>query len=191
MGARRPVMSLRLFATLVALGGTTFHADPSPEARASEYQVKAAYIYNFAKFIEWPPDAVRTEEKAFAITVLGEDPFGAVLDDTLRGRTINAQRIVLRRAARAEDVGDSRIVFISDSEQENLSRILKKLAGAAILTVGEMDHFAERGGIICFKTDFKDRIRLEINAAVAEQARLKISSELLKLARIVNQRRGG
>ncbi len=183
--------SLRLFATLLALGGTAFAADLSHEARASEYQVKAAFIYNFAKFVEWPPDAVRTAEGGFVITILGEDPFGAILDDTLRGRTINAQRIIIRRAARAEDVRDSRIVFISDSERENLPRILKRLAGAAILTVGEMDHFAERGGIICFKTDDKDRIRLEINAAMAEQARLRISSELLKLARIVNERRGG
>jgi YfiR/HmsC-like len=185
------VTSLRLFATLLALAGTAFPGDPRQEARASEYQVKAAFIYNFAKFVEWPPDAVRAEEGAFVITILGGDPFGAILDDTLRGRTLNTQRIILRRAARVEDVGDSRIVFISDSENEKLPRILKRLAGAAILTVGEMDHFAERGGIVGFKTDDKDRIRLEINAAVAEQARLRISSELLKLARIVKQRGAG
>jgi hypothetical protein len=185
------VRSPPLFAAFLALAGTALAGDLSPGTRASEYQVKAAFIYNFAKFIEWPPDAVRGEEGAFVITILGADPFGAILDDTLRGRTINTQRIVLRRAARPEELGDSRIVFISDSERDKLPRILKRLEGASILTVGDMDHFAERGGIVCFKTDERDRIRLEINEAMAEQARLRISSELLKLARIVKPRSGG
>ncbi len=182
---------LRLFATLLSLAGPAFTGDPSPGARATEYQVKAAFIYNFAKFIEWPPDAVHGKERAFVITILGEDPFGGILDDTLRGRTINTQRITLRQAARADDVGDSRILFIRASETEHLPRILKQLAGASILTVGDMERFAERGGIGSFKRDDTDRIRLEINAAVAAQARLRISSELLNLARIVKQRGGG
>jgi hypothetical protein len=176
---------VRAAAILLSLASTAL-GGPADEAPASEYQVKAAFIYNFAKFIEWPR---RAEEGAFVITVLGEDPFGAILDDTLRGKTVNKQKIMIRRVARAEDIGDSRILFISDSEREKLPRILKQLARAAILTVGEMDHFAERGGIIRFKTD-KQRIRLEINVVVAEQAQLRISSELLKLARIVNQREG-
>jgi hypothetical protein len=177
------VTGVRAVAILLCLASTALGV-PADQAPTSEYQVKAAFIYNFAKFIEWPRDSLRADEGAFVITVLGEDPFGAILDDSLRGKTINNQKIMIRRVARAEDIGDSQILFISDSERENLPKILKQLATAAILTVGEMDHFAERGGIIRFETD-KRRIRLEINVVVAERARLKISSELLKLARIV------
>jgi hypothetical protein len=183
------VTGVRAVAVLLTLASGALGAGPADEAPASDYQVKAAYIYNFAKFIEWPRDSLRAGEGAFVITVLGEDPFGAILDDTLRGKSVNNQQIMIRRVTRAEDIGDSRIVFISDSEREKLPRIVKQLARAAILTVGEMDHFAEHGGIIRFKMD-KRRIRLEINVLVAEQAQLRISSELLKLARIVNQREG-
>jgi uncharacterized protein DUF4154 len=157
-------------------------------AGPGEYEVKAAFLYNFARFVEWPrapgPDG------EFVVTVLGRDPFGSVLDDTLRGKTIDDKRIVVRRASRPEEVGQSRIVFICDSETERLPSILKSLEGTPVLTVGEMSEFAERGGVIRFKLD-EGRIRLEINVAAAERSKLKISSQLLKLARIVGPGMGG
>jgi hypothetical protein len=155
----------------------------------TEYQVKAAFLYNFAKFVRWPTE-FEAEKGTFVITILGQDPFGTTLDETLRGKTIDDRQIVLRRVSRAEDVGPSQILFISDSEKDRLPAILKHVGTRPVLTVGEMSRFTERGGVIRFKVD-EDRIRLEINVAAAEQSRLRISSQLLKLAQIVNPSKGG
>ena len=171
-----------LFALLLCLPARAGEASTAP----SEYEVKAAYLYHFAKFVEWPPQAGQAAPDIFVITILGEDPFGGVLDDMLDGKVVDGRRVVVHRTHRADEVRDSRILFISDSEQPHLPAILKRLEGAATLTVGEMDRFAERGGVIRFRTE-RSRVRLEINLAVAERARLKISSELLKLARIVGE----
>ena len=156
-------------------------------AGPGEYEVKAAFLYNFARFVEWPRDPDSDGE--FVVTVLGRDPFGSALDNTLRGKTVDQRQIVVRRISRSEDVGRSQIVFICDSEKERLPAILKSLEAAPVLTVGEMDEFAERGGVIRFKVE-QDRIRLEINVAAAERSRLRISSQLLKLARIVDSTTG-
>jgi uncharacterized protein DUF4154 len=161
---------------------------PARAAGPGEYEVKAAFLYNFARFVEWPADP--DGDGPFVVTVLGSDPFGSVLDDTLRGKTVDDKRIVVRRVSRSEDVGRSRILFISDSEKDRLPAILKTLEKAPVLTVGEMNKFAERGGVIRFKVE-QDRIRLEINVAAAERSKLKISSQLLKLARIVEPVPGG
>ena len=163
---------------------------PRPHAAATgpaEYEVKAAFLYNFARFVEWP-DAPGGEGP-FIITVLGRDPFGTALDDTLRGKTIGQRRIAVRRVSRPDEVGASRIVFISDSEKDRLPAILETLASTPVLTVGEMDQFAERGGTIRFRVE-QDRIRLDINVSAAERSRLRISSQLLKLARIVDRGAG-
>jgi YfiR/HmsC-like len=178
--------SLSLRTACLALVLFAFAAAPLQPAEAagpSEYEVKAAFLYNFARFVEWPLDAPGVDG-TFVITVLGRDPFGSALDDTLRGKKIDDKRVVVRRALRPEDVGRSHIVFISDSEKDRLPAILKSLDTAPVLTVGDMDQFAERGGVIRFKVD-QDRIRLEINVAAAQRSRLRISSQLLKLARIV------
>lgn len=176
------VIALLLGLLLLPAAAAAADAGPAPPA---EYEVKAAFLYNFARFVEWPAGAGAMED-SFVITILGEDPFGGVLDDMLDGKVVDGRRVVVHRTHRADEVRDSRILFISDSEQPHLPAILKRLEGAATLTVGEMDRFAERGGVIRFRTE-RSRVRLEINLAVAERARLKISSELLKLARIVGE----
>jgi hypothetical protein len=167
---------------LLLLAGSLLAAEA--DQRAGEYQVKAAFLYNFAKYVQWPADAPAVQTGTFVITVLGNDPFGPSLDETLRGKTIDRLKVVVRRAGNPEEVGASQIVFISESQRGQLPAILKRLEGTPTLTVAEMDHFAERGGVIRFRMD-GDRVRLDINPAAAARARLKISSELLKLARIV------
>jgi hypothetical protein len=149
-----------------------------------EYEVKAAFLYSFAKFIEWPPEAAPENQDVFVISILGEDPFGAALDQLLRDRTVGQRKVVVRRVPGGQEVGPSQIVFISDSESSRLPVLLKRFQGAPVLTVGEAEGFAERGGVVRLRTE-KKRVRLEINVAAAERAHLKISSELLKLARIV------
>ena len=183
LSLRTAFLALLLF----AFAATALH--PAAAAGPSEYEVKAAFLYNFARFVEWPLDAAG-DDRTFVVTVLGRDPFGSALDDTLRGKMIDDKRVVVRRALRSEDVGRSHIVFISDSESDRLPAILKSLEAAPVLTVGEMNQFAERGGVIRFKVD-QERIRLEINVAAAQRSRLRISSQLLKLARIVSPGMGG
>jgi hypothetical protein len=167
---------------LLLISGSLLGADVGQ--RAGEYQVKAAFLYNFAKYVQWPAEAPAVQAGTFVITILGDDPFGPSLDETLRGKTIDRLKVVVRRAGSPEELRASQIVFISESQRGQLPEILKRLEGAPTLTVAEMDDFAERGGVIGFRMD-GDRVRLDINPSAAARARLRISSELLKLARIV------
>jgi hypothetical protein len=192
MGRIMIIESLPLRTSCFALLLSAFAAvllQSAGAAGPTEYEVKAAFLYNFARFVEWPLETPG-DDRTFVVTVLGRDPFGSALDDTLRGKKIDDKPVVVRRVLRSEDVGRSHIVFISDSEKERLPAILKNLEAAPVLTVGDMNEFAERGGVIRFKVD-QDRIRLEINVAAAQRSRLRISSQLLKLARIVDPRTGG
>ena len=120
------------------------------------------------------------------------DPFGAILDDTLRGKTINNRRFVVKRFQNIKEARDSHLLYISTSERDRLPSILKALEGAAVLTVGEIDQFASRGGQIAFRMEDK-KVRFDINIAAVERARLKISAQLMKLGRIVEEsgRQGG
>jgi hypothetical protein len=183
------VVALRSRAALALLLAAPSLAAASAEA-PTEYQVKAAFLYNFAKYVQWPEDAPARRTGSFVITILGRDPFGASLDRTLQGRAVDRLRVVVRRAATAGELEESQIVFISDSERKQVPEILKRLEGTPTLTVAEMDHFAEHGGVIGFRME-GERIRLDINPSAAERARLKLSSELLKLARIVGPTAGG
>jgi hypothetical protein len=183
-------MALRTARSVVAalaLGAAVARAqtEPSPPAPLpTEYQVKAAFLYNFARFVEWPPEAQRDPGAPFLIAVLGHDPFGAVLDETVAGKTVAGRPIKVRRVPRVEDARDAQIVFVSPSERPNLATILKALDRPGVLTVGDTDGFAMRGGAINFTVQAR-KVRFEINPVVAEQAGLKMSSQLLKLATLV------
>jgi hypothetical protein len=155
------------------------------EAEPQEYSVKAAFIYNFTKFVEWPED-LSAGDSPFVIGILGEDPFGGVLDETVSHKTVREKRIVVKRFSRIEDAKDCRILFISGSEKEDLSQIVKRLGHAPVLTVSDVGQFADQGGMIQLVMD-QNRVRFAINVAATEQAGLKPSSQLLKLARIVTK----
>jgi hypothetical protein len=156
------------------------HAQTAATASA----LKAAFLYNFAKFVEWPPEARPGDGQAFVVAVLGNDPFGRALDEAFSGKTLFGHRSVVRRVETLEEARRAQIVFVSSSEDKKLEQVLSVLARPGVLTVGEMEGFARRGGIIGFRMDQR-RVRFDINAGRASQARLKLSSELLKLARIV------
>lgn len=177
----------RVAAACALIAGTV---PPPAFPEVTDIQVKVAFLYNFAKYTKWPPDIRSGRPEVFAIAILGADPFGATLENMLQGKTVGESKVVVRRIARPEDVEDVRILYISESEADELPRILKRLEGTPVLTVGEMSRFAERGGVVQLKTE-GSRVRLEINLGAAERARLTISSELLKLARIVDKRPGG
>ena len=145
----------------------------------SEYEVKAAFLYNFAKFVEWPSPP----QTAIELCVVGEDPFGNVLEDTVRGKTINGRPLVVRRMKPGENPRSCQIAFIGAADHESRA-VLETLRGANVLTVGDSPNFARDGGIINFI--LKDnKVYFEINVDAAEQAHLKISSKLLNLAKII------
>jgi hypothetical protein len=151
------------------------------EAKPSEYAVKATYLFNFARFVEWPAGATPSAETSFAICVLGQDPFGQALDATLAGQAVDGKPVVPKRISRAEDSVDCRILFISPSEAARLKEILTTVNRSGVLTVSDMPQFAKRGGMIQFVLD-GNRVRFEVNLTNARDAGLTLSSELLKVA---------
>jgi len=154
-------------------------------ARPSEYQVKAVFLFNFAQFVDWPPEAVADSQAPLTIGVLGENPFGDVLDATVRGERRGARSFVVRRYQRVEDIKICDILFISRPEGDRPEGVLADLKRRPILTVSDADGFAEHGGMIGFVTD-RNRIRLKINLGVVQAAHLTISSKLLRVAEIIN-----
>ncbi len=158
--------------------------DSPPSGGMLEYQIKAAFLYNFAKFVEWPAEKLGDGSAPIVIAVIGKDPFGPVLDQTLIGKTVNGRALVVRRVVGLPDLRRCHIAFISSSEKGRLSEILPALAGAGVLTVGDAQRFAEQGGMISFVTE-ENKVRLEINVEAATRAGVQISSKLLKLARVV------
>jgi hypothetical protein len=149
---------------------------------ATEYQVKAAFLYNFAKFVEWPDDAFAKSGGTFIIGVVGDDPFGSDLDDVVSGKSIDGHRIEIRRFHNAGDLRTSHILFICRSERSQIGPILRRVGNAPTLTVADTDGFLGRGGMINFLIE-DSKVRFEINPSPAHRAGLKISSKLLQLAR--------
>jgi hypothetical protein len=147
---------------------------------AGEYEIKAAFLYKFAGFVQWPEDA---GGGPVCLGVMGQDPFGAALEDAVRGKTVNGRPFLIRRFQKPADPGPCQIVFISASERERVKLVLSHLQ-PAVLTVGDMPGFCESGGIIGFDL-LERRVRLRINLEAAQRARLRLSSKLLSLAKLV------
>lgn len=152
---------------------------------ATEYQLKAVFLYNFAQFVEWPESAFPEPDTPFVIGVLGDDPFGRYLDETVQGEAVNDHPLVVQRFGQVDEIKACHILFVSRREQQRLPQILAALKGRGILTVGDADGFAGQGGMIRFVTDH-NRIRLRINLEVARADNLTISSKLLRPAEIVS-----
>ena len=153
------------------------------EAVFQEYQLKAAFLLNFAKFIDWPYTAFPNDKAPLVIGVVGKDPFGSTLDKIAKNQIIQERKVVVKKFRQIHDVKICQILFIDKSEEESLSAILDFLKGKNILTVSDMEHFAANGGMIQFiKQD--NKIRFEINTDAALRKDLKISSKLLNLAQI-------
>lgn len=152
----------------------------------SEYQVKAAYLYNFSRFVEWPSQPGNDRKDAFAICVLGKDPFGPALDAALAGEVRAGQNLTARRVSNLQDALTCRILFISDSEEDRLKEILTAMNKASVLTVSDIPRFSERGGMIEFVLK-DDKVRFDVNLASAMDAGLTVSSDLLKVALTVRR----
>ena len=156
-------------------------------SQLSEYEVKAAYLYNFARFIEWPSSADAPPPEALTICILGQDPFGDAFA-TIEGKKVRGRTIAVDRRPTGASPDSCNILFISASERRRLPQLLEGLSSRAILTVSEIDGFSQTGGIIRFVFD-GNRVHFEINVDAADRARLTLSSKLLKLARVQRDRR--
>jgi hypothetical protein len=151
-----------------------------------EYQLKAAFLYKFASFVEWPPQRGTSPVRVpVCIGVIGEDPFGPVLDEAVKNQTVNGRDFLVRRFTSGQNPGECQIVYISPSEKKRIRSILDRLQGAPVLTVGDFPEFCRAGGIINLAIE-DQRVRLEVNLDAAARAQLKISSKLLSVARIAH-----
>jgi hypothetical protein len=186
----RGLASRWLVATLALTAGqaAAWAAVLSRPAASPEYAVKSAFLYNFATFVEWPAGAPSASAPQLTICVLGADPFGESLDQVVAGKTIGARPLAIKRVSRVSEAADCAVVFVGAGEGLRLPSLFADLRGLPVLTVGDADGFAEAGGIIGMFVE-NNRVRFEINLGAAEKARLKISSKLLSLARIVGTRR--
>ena len=150
------------------------------QQRPTDIQVQAAYLYNFGKFVTWqgkPED----DSESMEICVLGKSPFGGVLDETISGESINGKKIIGRKLDSIQDGPECKILFVSSSEQKRLRVILPTARRLGMLTVSDIPHFAQLGGVIEFVSQ-DDRIRFEVNLEAAGQSHLILSSQLLKVA---------
>ena len=152
-------------------------------AEFDEYAVKAAYLYNFAKFVEWPPGAFADAAAPLWVCIAGDDPFGDALA-ALSGKTVASHPVAVRHMPATTGLEPCHIVFVSRTEQGRFKAVLAQLARLPILTVSDIGDFARAGGMIGL-IEADQRIRFDINLAVARQANLKLSSHLLKLATLV------
>ena len=169
-----------LAALLLSAGASRAYAEgPMPD----EYQVKAAFLFNFAKFVEWPADAFTGPDDPLSICIWGNNPFGNALETVIHEKTFANRTFVTKTVANAEQAAKCQIVFVSLSERKRVRLFLDAIKGRPILTVGEAEDFTASGGIINFKVD-DSRVRIEIDLAAAEQARVRISSKLLNLATV-------
>jgi YfiR/HmsC-like len=173
-----------LFAT--ALGSRAEGVDSSD---SSEYLIKAGFIYNFAKLVEWPTSSFAQPDSPIVIGILGEDPFGATLDRIVADKKINGRGFAVKRLKWSKDfrdLKDCNILFVSASEKEHIDSVVDAMKWLPILTIGDAPGFARRGGIMNFTLE-DNKVRFEVNVEAAKHADLTISSRLLTLARIVQQ----
>jgi hypothetical protein len=179
---------LRLLITvaMVILPSLGFEAHAQESSVSSEYLIKAGFIYNFANLVQWPSNAFTQPDSPIVIGILGEDPFGTVLDRVLAGKKVNGRIFLVKRLKSVPDLKECHIVFVSSSEMAHLAEAIHLVKGMPILTIGEIPGFARRGGIInLFLED--NKVHFEVNVEAAKEADLNISSRLLALARIVQE----
>jgi hypothetical protein len=178
----RPPVALVLAALLSSACTPVDRAQANPPG---EYQLKAAFLFNFAKFIDWPPTGFSSPQSPFVICILGPDPFGSVMDEVFRDKTIDNRPVAIERFKNIAQFKQCQMLFVGQSESTHLADIIQHLHGACVLLVGESDGFAAGGGTIQFAIE-GNRVRFLINTDSAERAGLKVSSKLLSLARVVH-----
>ena len=171
-------------AAIVAVVFATGLGSQAQTTTTKDYKVKATYLFNFAQFVEWPAAVFADATAPIVIGVLGDDEFGPFLDQIVQGEKIKNRPLIVKRSRTVAELKDCHILFISKSEESRLGAILASLESSNVLTVGEVEGFARRGGVINFFLD-GEKLRFEINTDAADRCGLKIRSQLLSLSKIV------
>jgi hypothetical protein len=170
-----------LAAFMAAVGAPLLWAQGNP---SSEYQVKAAFLFHFAQFVDWPPEAFKANGSPITYCTVGGDPFQGALDASLNGKKIGERAFRVLHLKQAQERKECQVLFLGLTEKKSIAAELANLKGAPVLTVGESEHFAQDGGMIGFFLE-DNKVRFEINLEAAEHAKLKISARLLALAKTV------
>jgi YfiR/HmsC-like len=179
-GMPSPERVLWVLAVVVLLLSGTRAQSPT----AAEYQIKAAFLFNFAKFVEWPPSSFANASAPLRICVFGRDPFGEELRNITKEKTVNGHKLEIDQGIDLQVARTCHILFIASSETARLKQILESLRGTDTLTVSDIKGFVEQGGMINFVLE-NNRVQFEVNSKAAEQGGLKISSKLLSVAKLV------
>lgn len=149
-----------------------------------EYDLKAALLYNFTQFVQWPPQAFASDTAPLVIGVIGRDPFGASLDRIVQGEHAGSHPIVVRRCSNDDEASRCHILFVSASERAEASRLLARISGKPVLTVADFEGFLRDGGMVVLQKNADHRIRLRVNYPAAKTARLTMSAKLLRVAEL-------
>ena len=186
MSATRLPGLTRLTAVALAVALVAVNSGQAQTSPYTPYQHKALYLFNFAKYTEWPKEAFTDDNAPFVLGILGQDPFKSVID-IIRGKTIKGRRLVVKKFSSIQEVTNCHLLFICSSETNNLAQILHAVDHLSILTISEADGFIEHSGMINLvaeqKTAGTQVVAFEINQAAAEKANLRLDTQLLKLAR--------
>jgi uncharacterized protein DUF4154 len=178
-GWRFRAVVLAVLAVLVGERLASAQTNPS-----SEYQVKAAFLFHFAQFVDWPEETFKDASSPLIYCTIGDDPFQGAWDASLRGKTLGTRAFRVQHFKQPQDIHGCQVLFIGAGEKKHLPAILAGVKGSSVLTVGESEHFVQEGGMIGFLVE-ENKIRFEINLETAQKAKLRISSRLLALAKTV------
>jgi hypothetical protein len=174
------VLLIVMVTALCALSPTRANA----QSQADEYQLKAAYLFHFAQFVDWPPEALKNSGNTFLICILGDDPFHGDLGRIMQGKLVGEQTVRVQNIKQMQEAQGCHVLFIDKNESKRKSLSLAELRTLPVLTVGESEDFLNQGGIIRFFLEDR-KIRFDINQQAAGNANLKVSSRLLLLAKTV------
>lgn len=188
MNTRQFQKILSSLPAIVALGiGLLLLANgkvPAQSFQSRELNIKAAFLFNFTQFVEWPSTAFQHSASPLVIGILGEDPFGSVIDETVSGEKLNGHPIIIERYQTIKDLKQCHILYMSEEDGSKIKEVIAAMPNHHALTVGSHFNFTKSGGIIRFLT-LNNKIKLQINLAAAKEAKINISSKLLRLADIV------
>ena len=173
-------MSLYLFAFVLLQSSQHVHA----QAPSREYQLKAVFLFNFTQFVDWPANAFENDQSPLVIGVIGENPFGAYLTQTVSGEKINGHPLIIQYYKNEEEIKACHILFVNIRETKKLEQILETIKGRDILTVSDYPDFLKQDGMIKFVTN-NNKIKLQINMEACKESKMVLSSKLLRLAEII------
>jgi len=173
------IFGIRRFGAVIVLMLASASVQTAP---VPEYQVKAGFLLNVAQFVTWPS---QSSDVPFVIGILGDDPFGSYLDETVRGEKVNNRPLTIQRFGRRADPRACNVLFISQSERDRVAQILSSLKGRNVLTVSDIDGFTDFGGMIQFFTE-RNNIRMRINLDAVKATNLRVSSKLLRVSEVAH-----